>query len=67
MIKRVIHCALILMKKIIFDLVFFLITAQEIEQFFDGNGVEIYSGYVDDPRNTDNACLYNFIYFFNVD
>lgn len=36
----------------IFDL-----TADGIEDFFDGNGIEIFSGYVDDPRNTDNAWI----------
>lgn len=35
-----------------------------IEEFFNTRGVEIFKGYIDDPRNTDNAwmesCAYNF-------
>lgn len=38
-------------------LLIFGLTAHEIEDFFDKNGIEIYSGYVDDPRNTDNAWI----------
>lgn len=37
----------------------------EIEKFFDENGVEIYSGYVDDPRNTDNAWIETTAYNFH--
>lgn len=40
-------------------------TVQEIEQFFDKNGTEIYSGYVDDPRNTDNAWIETTAYNFH--
>lgn len=35
-------------------------SADEVEvafKFFDDNGKEIYAGYVDDPRNTDNAWM----------
>lgn len=28
-----------------------------VEQFFNNSGTEIYKGYVDDPRNTDNAWM----------
>eukprot|EP00484_Ammonia_sp_Unknown_P016251 CAMPEP_0197057956 /NCGR_PEP_ID=MMETSP1384-20130603/102554_1 /TAXON_ID=29189 /ORGANISM="Ammonia sp." /LENGTH=313 /DNA_ID=CAMNT_0042492539 /DNA_START=109 /DNA_END=1050 /DNA_ORIENTATION=+ len=30
---------------------------QQVDEFFQNNGVEIYKGYVDDPRNTDNAWM----------
>lgn len=40
---------------------------QNIEQFFDENGTEIYSGYVDDPRNTDNAWIETVAYNFHDD
>lgn len=43
----------------------FLLTVKEIEQFFDENGSEIYSGYVDDPRNTDNAWIETTAYNFH--
>lgn len=29
----------------------------KIEHFFNAHGTEIYCGYVDDPRNTDNAWI----------
>lgn len=32
-------------------------TEQVIDVFFNENSTEIYSGYVDDPRNTDNAWM----------
>ena len=31
--------------------------AKQIDDFFQNHGVEIYSGYCDDPRNTDNAWI----------
>merc|ERR1719445_1128949 len=31
--------------------------AKQIGDFFEHNGVEIYAGYCDDPRNTDNAWM----------
>ncbi len=31
--------------------------AAQIEDFFKNHGVEIYVGYCDDPRNTDNAWM----------
>lgn len=43
----------------------FLVAA--IEHFFDENGTEIYSGYVDDPRNTDNAWIETTAYNFHDD
>lgn len=30
---------------------------QKAFEFFDANGKHIYAGYVDDPRNTDNAWM----------
>eukprot|EP01083_Nonionella_stella_P228743 810411_1 len=30
---------------------------KQIDDFFTNNGVEIYAGYCDDPRNTDNAWM----------
>lgn len=39
----------------------------QIEQFFTGHGREIYSGYVDDPRNTDNAWIEMTAYNFHDD
>lgn len=42
-----------------------MFTVEEIEQFFDKNGSEIYSGYVDDPRNTDNAWIETTAYNFH--
>lgn len=35
-----------------------------IEQFFKG-GKEVYKGYVDDPRNTDNAWMETIAYNFH--
>lgn len=43
----------------------FLFAVKEIENFFDHNGSEIYSGYVDDPRNTDNAWIETTAYNFH--
>lgn len=37
---------------------------QRFQQFFS-NGTEIYSGYVDDPRNTDNAWMETVAYNFH--
>ncbi|XP_039753454.1 ADP-ribose pyrophosphatase, mitochondrial isoform X2 [Pararge aegeria] len=37
---------------------------EKFEQFFSG-GTEIYSGYVDDPRNTDNAWMETVAYNFH--
>lgn len=34
-----------------------MLTAHGIEDFFNNNGIKIFSGYVDDPRNTDNAWI----------
>lgn len=31
--------------------------ADKIDEFFNAHGREIYTGYVDDPRNTDNAWM----------
>lgn len=45
----------------------FVLTVEEIEQFFDEKGTEIYSGYVDDPRNTDNAWMETTAYNFHDD
>lgn len=39
----------------------------QIERFFDEKGIEIYSGYVDDPRNTDNAWIETTAYNFHDD
>lgn len=39
----------------------------EIEEFFNQNGTKIYSGYVDDPRNTDNAWFETTAYNFHDD
>lgn len=33
------------------------LTEQIIDAFFSENSTEIYSGYVDDPRNTDNSWM----------
>lgn len=40
---------------------------KDIEDFFDEKGIEIYSGYVDDPRNTDNAWIETTAYNFHDD
>lgn len=32
-------------------------TAYLVDEFFNQNATEVYSGYVDDPRNTDNAWM----------
>ncbi|XP_031631486.1 ADP-ribose pyrophosphatase, mitochondrial [Contarinia nasturtii] len=40
---------------------------QEIDRFFEKNGTEIYSGYVDDPRNTDNAWIETTAFNFHDD
>jgi ADP-ribose pyrophosphatase len=37
---------------------------QHLNEFFE-NGVEIYKGYVDDPRNTDNAWMETTAYNFH--
>lgn len=37
-----------------------------LNEFFK-NGTEIYSGYVDDPRNTDNAWMETVAYNFHDD
>lgn len=34
-----------------------VLTERIIDEFFNDNSTEIYSGYVDDPRNTDNAWM----------
>lgn len=33
------------------------LTVQLIDAFFNSNSTKIYSGYVDDPRNTDNSWI----------
>lgn len=35
--------------------------------FFEQNGKEIYAGYVDDPRNTDNAWMETVAFNFHDD
>lgn len=35
--------------------------------FFDQNGNQIYAGYVDDPRNTDNAWMETVAFNFHDD
>lgn len=40
---------------------------EEMERFFETNPIEIYSGYVDDPRNTDNAWIETTAYNFHDD
>ena len=42
------------------------IIEQKLKEFFD-NGKEIYKGYVDDPRNTDNAWMETVAYLFHDD
>lgn len=37
----------------------------EVDELFSGNGTEIYTGYVDDPRNTDNAWFETTAYNFH--
>ena len=39
---------------------------KQLKAFFD-NGKEIYKGYVDDPRNTDNAWMETVAYLFHDD
>lgn len=39
---------------------------EKFKNFFNG-GIEIYSGYVDDPRNTDNAWIETTAYNFHDD
>lgn len=39
--------------------------AAMMREFFENSGVEIYSGYVDDPRNTDNAWMETVVYHFH--
>ena len=36
-----------------------------IEEFFNEKGVEIFKGYIDDPRNTDNAWMESVAYNFH--
>lgn len=36
---------------------FVLDLVEQIEKFLKTNGTEVYCGYVDDPRNTDNAWI----------
>lgn len=38
-----------------------------MEQFFENFGAKIYTGYVDDPRNTDNAWIETTAYNFHDD
>lgn len=38
-----------------------------IKTFFHNFGTQIYSGYVDDPRNTDNAWMETVVYNFHDD
>lgn len=45
----------------------FSILAEDIETFFNEKGVEIYSGYVNDPRNTDNAWIETTAFNFHDD
>lgn len=40
-------------------------TVPEIEAFFNQSGTKIYTGYVDDPRNTDNAWVETAAYNFH--
>ncbi|CAD5115997.1 unnamed protein product [Dimorphilus gyrociliatus] len=37
----------------------------ELKEFFEETGVKIYSGYVDDPRNTDNAWVETTVFNFH--
>ena len=37
---------------------------EHLKEFFE-NGIEIYKGYVDDPRNTDNAWMETIAYNFH--
>jgi ADP-ribose pyrophosphatase len=36
-----------------------------VEDFFTSKGVEIFKGYIDDPRNTDNAWMESVAYNFH--
>jgi ADP-ribose pyrophosphatase len=38
---------------------------EKIQKFFESSGVEIYSGYVDDPRNTDNSWMETVAYNYH--
>ncbi len=40
---------------------------EQVKAFFDGSGREMYSGYVDDPRNTDNAWMETVAFLFHDD
>lgn len=40
---------------------------QNLKLFFEETGVKIYSGYVDDPRNTDNAWVETTVFNFHED
>ena len=39
----------------------------ELDAVFAKGGVQIYSGYVDDPRNTDDAWMESEVYHFHLD
>lgn len=41
--------------------------AAQIDEFFTAHGRQIYSGYVDDPRNTDNAWMETTAYNYHDD
>lgn len=42
-------------------------SGEMIKKFFENSGTEIYKGYVDDPRNTDNAWMETVVYNFHDD
>ena len=38
---------------------------EKVKTFFESSGKAIYSGYVDDPRNTDNSWMETVVYNFH--
>lgn len=38
-----------------------------VEEFFNTKGIEIFKGYIDDPRNTDNAWMESTAFNFHDD
>lgn len=39
--------------------------AEKVSEFFDNQGEKVYTGYVDDPRNTDNAWMETTAFLFH--
>lgn len=63
--KNIFFLRKIILNKILIFVFLFPELKEIVERFFDKTGVEIYSGYVDDPRNTDNAWIETTAYSFH--